>query len=167
MRPATSVLQIAIYADLCRPTPRVWTLLRAATVTERGGSTAVTIRVCFAAQMELRDRQAVFPGVHPCLKPIPMPGRSGRIPDLKPSQSLRQFARRHLPSRCEATAGGPPRFVEDDSAVHVLETQTMLLRCTSHLRSELARTIPPPIKPLANHHKNRIPINVNSKLIST
>ena len=65
LRHATSVSQIAIYDDLCRPTPRVRTLLRAATVTERGGSTAVTIRVCFAAQMELRDRQAVFPGVHP------------------------------------------------------------------------------------------------------
>ncbi len=36
-----------------------------------------------------------------------------------------------------------PRFVEDNSAVHVLETQTMLLRCTPHLRSELARTIHP------------------------
>ena len=38
LRHATSVSQIAIYDDLCRPTPRVRTLLRAATVTERGGS---------------------------------------------------------------------------------------------------------------------------------
>ena len=86
---ATSVSQIAIYDDLCRPTPRVWMLLRAATVTERGGSTAMTNGVCFAAQMELRPPQVAFPDVHPWLKTIPMPGRSGRIPDLKPAVASR------------------------------------------------------------------------------
>ena len=65
LRDAISVFKIGLYDGWCRVISRVWTLLRAATVTERGGSTAVTIRVCFAAQMELRDRQAVFPGVHP------------------------------------------------------------------------------------------------------